>query len=90
MGWTRRRWRNDKHPTLAVPRYTTVYLRCPVPRPSYSNNGKEVKGTMAICDNCKKTPLEYGEINQAYRDGTEVTLCDECYRMAFEKDCFGD
>lgn len=45
---------------------------------------------MAICDNCKKTPLEYGEINQAYRDGEEIALCDECYLAVFQRDYFGN
>jgi len=38
---------------------------------------------MAICDNCKKTPLEYGEINEVHRGNEEVILCDECYKMIF-------
>jgi len=40
---------------------------------------------MAICDECKKTPLEYREINQAYRKGRKVVLCDECYEKALRE-----
>lgn len=40
---------------------------------------------MAICDKCKKTPLEYREINRAHRKGREVVLCDECYEKALRE-----
>ena len=58
------------------------------PSRSYSNNGKEVELTMAICDNCRKTPLEYREVNHVHKGDREVVLCDECYRMAFQKEYF--
>ncbi|GEM_PF-1056459 len=53
--------------------------------PSYSDNCKEVDEKMAICDRCKKTPLEYREINHAYRKGREVVLCDECYERSLRE-----
>ncbi|MBN2130029.1 MAG: hypothetical protein JW741_11060 [Sedimentisphaerales bacterium] len=40
---------------------------------------------MAICDKCKKTPLEYREINPAYQKGREVVLCDECYEKVLRE-----
>jgi len=55
------------------------------PLPSYPDNCKEVDERMAICDECKKTPLEYREINQVYRKGRKVVLCDECYEKALRE-----
>jgi hypothetical protein len=55
------------------------------PPPSYSNNCKGVDEKMAICDKCKKTPLEYREINPAYQKGREVILCDECYEKVLRE-----
>ena len=43
---------------------------------------------MAICDNCKKTPLEYREVNHVHKGDKEVVLCDECYSLAFQKEYF--
>lgn len=40
---------------------------------------------MAICENCKKYPLEYREMNKAItKEGREVILCDDCFKLYFE------
>jgi predicted SprT family Zn-dependent metalloprotease len=40
---------------------------------------------MAICDKCKKTPLEYREVNNVRKGDREVVLCDDCYAEAFRQ-----
>ncbi|HUS51798.1 MAG TPA: hypothetical protein VMZ91_16640 [Candidatus Paceibacterota bacterium] len=40
---------------------------------------------MAICENCKKYPLEYRETNKAQTEkGKHIFLCDSCYKQYFK------
>jgi hypothetical protein len=84
--WGRRDTKGWEVVYLGIPGYTRIVHR--VSRPSYSNSCKEVELKMAICDNCKKTPLEYREVNHVHKGDKEVVLCDKCYRMAFQKEYF--
>jgi hypothetical protein len=41
---------------------------------------------MAICEKCKKYPLEFREINEVENEkGILKVLCDDCYKAVFIK-----
>ena len=41
---------------------------------------------MAICNDCKKYPLEFGEISEITDEkGRDKVLCDDCYKKLFQK-----
>jgi len=40
---------------------------------------------MAICEKCKKYPLEYREMNEAQTEKEKkVYLCDDCFKLYFK------